>query len=227
LYIQNSDYSDLHRLGSLESIKTIQGELRIEYNDQLSKIGLGSLERVDSNISIDSNPMLQDLCCMSNLHTIDGPLGISNNNVLQQIDDLSGVSSLNGTLSIENNSQLGSTNMYSLTQVGTDTMSNDAHLTIRNNPWLNDLSGLSTIEDIEGDLTIDNNDGMTNIGLNSLGWIWGHIYIQDNDYLPRCQATTLAETLHGADWQNNATICNNAPNSCCDIPSCNNNYPCY
>ncbi len=155
--------------------------------------GLTSLSGMDgvtsaANFYIWNNPDLTSLQGLENLSgNIGGGISIYGNGLLNNVAALSNITSINdGTLEFHNNPAL-----TNLTGVGNI-------VTIGKGLWINDNDGLTSLNDLNSNLTIQNNGNADSV------------IITDNDQLALCSFAPLCNYLNTdgrAEIANNATGC--------------------
>lgn len=193
LSLQSNSFANLN---GLQNITIIGGYLSISYNASLTSINQLT-NNISSSISIENNGVLTDLGIIDTLATINGTLRIYNNNTLSSIsfpnltttlglinisfnDSVSNISfpnlvSITSSLSISYNNNL-------ISATGNNfTTAND--VTIQNNPLLNNLSLLTTLNTLNGSLIFENNPLLTSIAnLTNLTTIPLSLTIRNNGF---------------------------------------------
>jgi PKD repeat protein len=226
----------LTNVGGLANLSSFGGDnLRIENNDALTSLnGLGGITSV-FNFNIESNLLLPDLTGLDSLTTVTGIFFIFNNDALSNLAALANVTSVtSGQIVIWNNPNLPNlTGLGGITSAPADLLiENNANLTtlaglavtdiggglvILNNPLLNDISALASLNSI-GDfggvsLRVDNNDALTSIApLGSLFTVPRDIQINGNATLANLNG--LQNITGYADVANTVTVSNNASLNC-------------
>jgi hypothetical protein len=180
--------SGITNLNGLSELTKCQS-LVISNNPGLTNIiGLANLGEVEHNLTIRQNSILTNITGFSSLTTVGqlnvDALTIDNNDNLLNVD---GLFSLNFAtkLIISGNAKLANLNgLSALTSV-------EHFFIISDNPLLMSLAGLSHLSSISstsGNLTIDNNDALTNVnGLSGLTYAAGLI-IENNSALSNLDA---------------------------------------
>ena len=183
--------------------KVIQGNLLIGTADGVSDItsleNLFPIIGITGNLTILSNPGLQNLEGLNNLASIGGDLSISNNRDLISLEGIGPLSKVTGHLTIEDNESLISLNgLQLLNRIG-------GHLTIQSNPELSSLSGLNNLKWVRGDWAILNNQKLSHLNdIENVISIGGELEISNNASLSDCAATSICEYL--SVRSGNATI---------------------
>nr|NQU88899.1 hypothetical protein [Bacteroidota bacterium] len=175
----------LQNLTGLNNLSSIYGEISISSNEELTSLtGLEGLNSIES-LRI-SNPSLVNLDGLNNLINVNDLLEISYNSSLQSLSGLESLTTIGGRLSIINNNAL----VY---LSGLDNLSTvEGDLTIgsyginaipgglycEGNSTLTDLTALSNLTNIGGNLGIFCDDTLTNLsGLENLSAIGGGLHI--------------------------------------------------
>lgn len=214
------EYTSAPNLSGLHNITVIDGELRINNNNNLTE--LAALQEITQTetLLISSNNNLTDIDELSNLNTVTYFLDINQNDNLTSLlglssltsvgdlfnlrfnnalTNLSGLENLNkvGSLVIENNAVLTNLNSFSgLTQF-TGAM-NQPGLLITGNASLTSLTGLSNLTTIySGNINISSNavlnslEGLDNINPNSIN----EVYILSSQSLSTCSVPSICEFI--------------------------------
>jgi len=176
LQVRYTDLVDLHGLENLSEVHT----LSIHHNDALTGLtNLGSMDTIQ-NLGIYDNDMLSDLSGLEDLVYVPQGLSISYNDNLVSLDGINNLTRA-GTIIINSNPSLpslsGLDNLSLVRQPdilgGTDSYPYYG-LEIRNNEALTDISSLTTLHKIYGNLSIiGNNALMSLVGLHNIdtvGW---------------------------------------------------------
>lgn len=163
----------------------IEGDVEISGDDIVNLNGLSVLTSIDGNLRIDSNPNLSSLAGLENLHSVNGWMLVIRDN--PALTDLSGLESLTKVSELQigfvsDMSSDGNPVLKSLN--GLQNIDSLRSLRISGNHSLTDLSGLDNLVKIENNLSIHNNDSLISLnGLNQLNSILRDIYIASNDTL--------------------------------------------
>ncbi|SMC77013.1 T9SS type A sorting domain-containing protein [Moheibacter sediminis] len=214
------EYTAATNLNGLHNITVINGELRINNNNNLTE--LSALEAITQTetLLISSNNNLTDIDELSNLTTVTYFLDINQNDDLVSLEGLSGLTTVGdlfklrfnnaltnlsglenlnkvGSLVIENNAVLTNLDAFSgLTQF-TGAM-NQPGLLITGNSLLNSLTGLSNLTTIHnGNINISSNsvlsslEGLDNINPNSISGV----YLLSSQSLSTCSVPSICEFI--------------------------------
>lgn len=177
------EYTAATNLNGLHNITVINGELRINDNNNLTE--LAALEEITQTetLYISSNNNLTDIDELSNLATIIYFLDINQNDDLVSLQGLSGLTSVGDLFKLRYNNAL--TNLS-----GLENLEKVGSLGIENNAVLSNLDGLSGLTEFTGamnqpGLLITGNDSLTSLtGLSNLTTIHsGNINISSNAVL--------------------------------------------
>jgi hypothetical protein len=155
-------------LTDLDALTSVGGAVYLSHNDLLtSLLGLESLIFVGGDLNIKANASLLDLTGLDNLETINGSLNIEYNDSLKSLTGLNALTSIGGS-----------------------------GLYIRNNPRLENLTGLGGLSSLEA-LFIDNNDAMTSlVGLDGISSI-GSLIVYYNDLLTSLSGLDALDSFPG------------------------------
>ena len=168
----NISYNDaLQNLNGLAQLQTIEEYLTISHNDALQNLnGLAQLQTIEENLTISNNKALSDcstLCAILNTGTINGTVSISNNpsecNSPTEVRILCSTNecpSGNFDLRTQNEVDAFIKKYANCTTI-------DGNLKIRGS--ITDLSGLSFLNTITGELNIESNNRLTTLdGLQNI-----------------------------------------------------------
>ena len=183
---------NLQSLAGLESLKIIDGQLVIMWNEKLESLGgLLNVTSVDGQMFIHGNHKLTEIG-MSSLTSVSGPFEVSSNSTLKDfkgltslteiqhhckivgsplntLDGLNNLSSIAGALHIEGTSLHSIAGLQSLRSIGGD-------FELESNGQLTSLDGLEQLEFINGLFLIRENPSLTSItGLSNLSHVDGVI----------------------------------------------------
>lgn len=177
--------ADINNLNGLSNVSTIVGGLTVLESNLTELTGLENLQIIQGELSIIGLDFLINLDKLSSLQSVGDRLRIMENDMLQSISALESVSytNLNRSIKIEDNAELRSLNgLQGLTII--QSYQYTVELVIKNNPRLQNLSGLDNLITLKGDLEIINNDSIQNLeGLNNLVSVEGLISISENELL--------------------------------------------
>ena len=181
LIIGNND--SLINLTGLNNLVFVGMDLLIEKNDNLvSFSGLNNLNSVGFRLYIRENNLLVDMSGLESLIFLDGGLLIVNNQSLSNFTGLNNLTSIGNLVNINSNA-----NLTSFT--GLESLVSSGRFFIRDNPLLTDMSGLTGLKSISGELSIINHENLASLsGLNNLVSIGSKLSIEDNPAL-----TSLSE----------------------------------
>lgn len=160
-------------------LTTIDGDLRIEYNNVLNSLnGLEGLTSIGGSLWISGNPLLTNLEGMPNLNAIGGNLIINNNDTLTNLEGFQNLDHIGaGLVVVDNDALIG---LYGLPLTITAL---SANLRISNNNMLTNLIGLNNLTSIGGSVDILFNDALTDLtGLDNLTSIGGNLSIGAFEY---------------------------------------------
>lgn len=186
-------------LSALAGCTTISGSLLISDPDFIHLDDLLGLESVEEHLIIDGNISLQSLAGLAELVSVGGNLELKSNFTLQSSAGLGLLESVGGDFILDGNITLISTNGFeSLTSIGGDVIFRDNHtledvqcfasfsslpgdlILDYENFILNDLDGLMSMEEIQGDVLIEL-PALTGVGESfaSLHTVGGDFYLRD------------------------------------------------
>ncbi|MCK4677214.1 MAG: T9SS type A sorting domain-containing protein [Bacteroidales bacterium] len=227
MYEGNPSLTDLT---GLDSLTTVCGPLNIKNNDSL--VSLTGLENLTSvhGISVGlilynavgvecfgENPRLESIAALSNLTSIEGDIEIFCNHSLTSLLGLENISSIAGNLVIAGNYTLANLDalfnldtIYGSLEIGIDFWNGPGMYL--GNPNLTNLSGLSNLLYIGGDLNIERNESLTSLsGLNSLTGNVNNIEIIGNHSLTSLMGL---DNLDAGSINNLTITCNSSLSSC-------------
>lgn len=164
-----------------------------------------------SNFIIEGNNLLTNILnigAIENLHR----LIIKDNLILESIGDFDSLETIGYQLNISGNSEITNLNgLSNLTSIGPINYNPPGGIDINNNASLNDISGMSNLIDIRGNLKIKGNnvlstlEGIENINPTSIS----SITIQENPFLEVCNVESICTFLE--ERLGPYTIFGNAP----------------
>ncbi|MCF0040673.1 T9SS type A sorting domain-containing protein [Dyadobacter fanqingshengii] len=163
LYIDFND--NLVSLEGLENLKSIDSDLYMEENSSLvSLAGLEGLNTIGDDIEIDYHDALVDLKGFSGLTSVGGALILQNNFGLESLDGLEGITSFGEEILLSFNPFLQ--NLDGLSGVKSIGPLGFASFLCFS---LTDITGLSALESIDGDMIIVGNSSLISLaGLEKL-----------------------------------------------------------
>lgn len=195
--------SDVDNLEPLNQITTIEGNLRIDSNDNLSNLnGLDSLNTIGGTLNIAYNNALVDLSGLGAITDIGGDLRLQFNADLIDLNGLNNLKTIGEDFSFSNNNALNSLNgLQQLNSIG-------GELRLFSNNVLTDLSGLEGLDSVEGNFIIQFNPAIASLnGLNNMNTIDGNCIIQFNAALTTLAALENLTMIDGyLDIDNNAIL---------------------
>ncbi len=211
-YVRIYNNAKLLNLSGLGQLKFVDDNLEISNNNLLNSItALGQLEEVEGGVTLDNNDALTSLNGLQNLKSIGGNLQISRSAVLSDCNTvcfLLNNNGVGGAINISSNPSMCSS-LTELTTVcaETDCPEGDVilstqtevnsfvatfatcdsmpySLTIQGGNNITDISGLSFLTHIGGNLNIQNNYVLTNLtGLSNISRVGGNVRITNNTKL--------------------------------------------
>lgn len=206
---------NLPNLMGLESLKSIGGELYIEYNIGLENlIGLDHLQSVGGDLTIQLHEQLTSLQGLFSLSTVGKSLFVSFNPALISFTGLESLVSISENLDIQNNDALVSMeNLESLNLVGN-------HIIIYNNDTLQNLDGLDQVTSIGGNLTIHGNYYLNDLtGLSGMTAIGNILKVESNHELTSLEGLNNidASTMQELHISFNSSLSDCVVKSVCDF----------
>lgn len=191
---------DISNLDSLISVTSYGALLDIRYNPILSSLdGLSNVTTI-SALRISGDNELTDLTGLENLDSLNWGLTIWNTNILSSLNGLNGVSIIGG-INIRFNEVLS--DLTALSNIGptvadieisdNDSLSSLSGLEninsvigsvfIVNCPTINDINALENIDSIGSSLSLFETSLTDCLGLSSLAYVGGDVWIEWNDEL--------------------------------------------
>lgn len=189
---------EVTNLDALLGVKTIGGQLFITIAYGLTSLhGLDSLASVGGNLWL-LNSNLPDLNNLQNLQTVGGELWLSDSYQLTALDGLESLTTVSGNLRLTRNEKLASlAGLSQLAAIGGNIDLNDnlvlpslhgltalstaTGLLLTKNPALTDLTALSGLTQISGDLLVQENAALLNLqGLDHLTVVGGSLTVAGN-----------------------------------------------
>ncbi|TVQ08147.1 MAG: PKD domain-containing protein [Balneolaceae bacterium] len=204
----------LASLDGLDNLKQITGDgLILHNNPELESIvALSNLETLGgsfSALSLDGNTKLASLEPLSGLDSESvTSVGINRNHSLK---DLSGLEFLidTGNVSVSQNDSL-------LSLKGLNNLRNVNSLSVSFNPALLHMDDLSELFNVEGSLTIANNNVLTRIsGMTSLFRVLSTLNISRNWQLPSCDVQALVNQVQNRGGYGSLNIFDNDDEGTC------------
>jgi hypothetical protein len=192
----------VNNLANLEAynVHSINGYLLIEGNPNLKDLtGLDSLHYLGGDFNLDGNISMDDFTGFA-LDSIHGSLIIRNNTSLPDLDGLDSLKYIGLDMDISDNPNLTHfrprariTGLRSLTiarnnsledLIGFDLDSLDGSLTIEDNPLLKDLTGLDSLDYVNGDVNMDGNVDAADFSVWRAHTVMGDFNIRNHPSLP-------------------------------------------
>ena len=162
------DCPNLTDITALSNLTSIGEDLFMQRNHALTSLaGLENLVTVGEYLSIQRHDSLTTLAALSNLTDLgqrngllENGIGISFNSALTDLQGLGGVEAID-SIALEGNSAMTSLNGLAFTTLG--------YLSLKDNDALMDLSALSSLTSIDGDVILDGNTSLTSlVGLENV-----------------------------------------------------------
>lgn len=202
---------DIVNVNALSKLKRINGQLNITHNPLLNNLsGLSNIEHVGSNFWIANNASLTSITIFNKLE-FAGHLYIGFHNQLTAIGGFNALTNCNMLSLVENASLTTVNNFSALTTVS-------GTLNVDKNPLLTNLNAFNTLTRVGNSLHIVENGEITNIdGLNNVTQFGGEINIQNNNKLTSIDG--IQNINPSAISENGLTIANNALLTVCDLPN--------
>jgi hypothetical protein len=191
---------DSTKLTKLDVPLYVYETVEITGNDVLANLEKLEIDQnIATSISVDDNAALIDLGGLENLDAVNGDLTISRNAKLPTLS-LRGLTEVGGSTRISNNAALTTVDLGKLELVHRIELLDNAALTtfgafparsilgdftVRGNKLLTTLGSMSSLESIQGNLTIDNNGALSNVGLftTAMRYLTGVLTISNNPQL--------------------------------------------
>ena len=186
LIIEGSDIEDL---GYLYQLAKVDGDLIIRNCPALTGVYLTGLKEVGGKFEFHNNDLVINMAGLDSLTTIGGDLIITGNGALETLlgnngydswyrEGLYNLTGIGGTLKIENNPHLE--DLYGLSSLN----SISGHISIKYNDVLSSISGLENINTGVVAIRIVHNPSLTGLdGLENITSTGGGILIEDNELL--------------------------------------------
>ena len=172
----------------------IQGNVDIYGPDITNLDSLYTVNKMDGDLTIRVNPLLDDLSGLSNVTSVGG-LDIFGQNGFSDLSGLEKLDSIHGSLMILDTYILDSLN-------GLDSLSYVAyHITIRRNQQLKDISALSKIGSTVYYVTISDNDSLLSLnGLNNIDTVNGGFYVFNNFQMESLEGCESIKLIGSGFW---------------------------
>lgn len=180
-------FKNLPRLSELPAFKISAASFILIINcDALTDLShlFDNVIQVD-NFQLRENDALKKIETFENLTVVADNLEITQNSQLEDINILNKLARVGGSLTIKENQQLANLNgLIGLEEVGDGLWMNYDMLDISNNDSLNDVSGLGSLERINGNLNVSGNNQLASLhGFEKVKNIGGYFKISFNDKL--------------------------------------------
>ena len=160
----------------------IEGNLTISFYTNYGSIdfmdlsGLNGLESITGNLVIDGNNRFLDFSGLNNLESIGGDFRVTKNTFMVNFNGLDNLSYIGGHFRIDGNPNL-------LNLEGVENLTEVSKLSIYDNFYLESLEGLK-INTIDGPFILNRNQTLVNLsGLESLNQINGELSVNQNNNL--------------------------------------------
>jgi hypothetical protein len=150
--------TDISNLDGLSAVTAIGGFLYINTNENLADFsGLNALETIGGDLIVENNDGVTDMTGFDALTTIEGDLFLVENDNLASLTGLESLTTINGMLEMGHNLTFSAfTGLSGLTHTGGIEM-NYIH-------QMPDMTGFSSLTQIDGDLIINSCNGLVNMG---------------------------------------------------------------
>jgi hypothetical protein len=164
----------------------VTGDVDIQW-PQETLDSLSCLRSVSESLIVERTSDVTDLSALGRVETSGGLLIFSNSS----LPDLTGLRSLRspGDIWIDGNEGLTSL-------AGLEAIRTSGSLLVTHNADLANLSGLDNLEEVDGYLTIEENDRLSTVGaLSQVDYVGLNMTITDNPVLPTSDAEALADAI--------------------------------
>ncbi|MBT6433410.1 MAG: hypothetical protein HOK28_09985 [Deltaproteobacteria bacterium] len=156
------DCPNLNDISALSSLTTIGEDLFMQRNQALTSLtGLENLVTIGEYLTIQGHNNLTTLSALSNLTDLgqrngllENGIGITFNTALTDLQGLGGVEAIDSIV-LEGNSAMTSLNGIAFTTLG--------YINLEDNDALTDLSALSVLTSIDGDVILEGNASLTSL----------------------------------------------------------------
>jgi len=192
---------------ALPSLEKVSVRLLVNNNPALIDVSIPKLVTLSDALTISGNPTLASVSIPSFLTA--GTLNIQTDPSLTTLD-ASGFEYATVDVNLSNLTALTSVNFTALSAIGGTLRLSDSnelvlsgfdHLMTTGGLWvvadqLTDFSGLSSLQSVEGDMTVANCPQLTSFaGLNAMTSVGGNLVISQNPQLPLATAQTFASSV--------------------------------
>lgn len=178
--IGTTSVTDISDLQPLNNLKRINGSLSI---DETSLVNLNGLENLNQtgNFQLLQNELLESVEGLDNLTTVIGSFTVQSNPVLVNFE---GLSSLLRVFDLVITDNEGLTSLEGLNNLMAANHPDGGLTSIGGNPSLIDLSGLESLQLINGTFRVNDNESLTSLnGLDNLQTIADNLEIKNNPSL--------------------------------------------
>lgn len=204
LVVDQTAIDPIDSLQGLESVTEI-GRLELRYAPALSSVdGLNNVTRMGS-LLVFGTMALTDVRHFESLTHVDNSIEFTDNEALTALTGLEGITD-GPRFDISGNTLLE--NFSGLSQLKTS-----RKIEIIGNPAITDMSGFDSLEVIDGELKIEENDALATLdGFLILQEVTSNIFILSNHMLPTCIAQMFSEMV---PEKGGATVCSdNSVDTC-------------
>lgn len=195
-------------LSSLASLTEVDGDLVVFTNGVLQNLdGFNNINRIGGQLFVVDNPELRSLSALQSLDDLGGSLIVADNPQLVNLEGLNNLTVIRGNLSIGIDvgaASFGNESLNSITALSNLTAV-AGNLILSGNA-ITDMSGLSNIAAVPGEIRISFNTQLTSLsGLENIETVGDQLYIAFNDQLPDIDGFEGLRTVG-----NNLNIASNA-----------------
>lgn len=179
----------LNTIPSFNALRSIFGELRIEFNDLSALNGFNALEQL-GGILITSEPGITELNAFNTVAQVNGDIVLSDMGVLE-ITGFQNLNRIDGRFSFVSFPDVQHLDFLS------SVISIGGNLDINSCPRLNSMAGLNNVEMIDGDFSVSSLEALVDfVGPENLLEIGGKLMLTSNNSF---QTITGFNTLQNAD----------------------------
>jgi len=202
--------TDIVNVNALNKLERINGQLNITHNPLLNNLsGLSNIKHVAGNFWIADNSALTSINTFNNLE-FAGHLYIGFHGQLVNIEGFNALTNCGG-ITLEENTSLTTINNF-------NALASTGSLNVNKNPVLTNLNGFNVLTSVSNSLYIAENGEITNLdGFNNISQFGGAINIQTNIKLTSISG--IQNINPSAISGSGLTIVNNALLSVCDLPN--------
>jgi hypothetical protein len=193
LEINDADITAFNTKNAVE----VGGDIYIHNNDKLTDISKIVAKSTTKSLRIDFNPLITNLGGTNKATIVSGVTSITNNVKLGTVD-LASAQRLEGGVTISDNGALTAIQLPTLQSVGS--------FAIERNPLLTSISSMSSMTQVHGLFTINDNDSLVSLGQFGTGITFGSgVTISNNLKLADTGAIQYAGSVIGVVSVNNNT----------------------